>query len=113
MLPESPYRVTVRAGRDALTPRIEHVDRSASAERVVELLGRDGCCVVDRLVEPGLLAELYAELEPWLARTPPGSDGFSGRRTRRTGGLVARFARRARARAAPARALDGDRPARG
>jgi ectoine hydroxylase-related dioxygenase (phytanoyl-CoA dioxygenase family) len=31
-----------------------------------------------------------AELEPWVAATPTGADGFAGRRTRRTGGLVAR-----------------------
>jgi ectoine hydroxylase-related dioxygenase (phytanoyl-CoA dioxygenase family) len=71
---------------------IEHLAASAGAERVVEALARDGCCVVDRLVEPGVLARLRAELEPWLEATPCGSDGFSGRRTRRTGGLVARSA---------------------
>src|SRR5262245_28383247 len=69
---------------------IEHLAASAGAERVVAALARDGCCVVDRMVEPGLLAQLCAELEPWLAATPFGSDGFSGRRTRRTGGLIAR-----------------------
>jgi ectoine hydroxylase-related dioxygenase (phytanoyl-CoA dioxygenase family) len=70
--------------------QIEHLGRGAGAEQVVALLERDGCCVVDRLVEPALLAELRAELEPWLAASPCGSDGFSGRRTRRTGGLIAR-----------------------
>jgi len=70
--------------------RIEHLDRDSGAEAVVALLARDGCCVVDRLVPPALLAGLAAELEPWLAATPPGIDGFSGRRTRRTGGLLAR-----------------------
>jgi ectoine hydroxylase-related dioxygenase (phytanoyl-CoA dioxygenase family) len=69
---------------------IEHLDASAGAGRVVEALTRDGCCVVDRLVEPDVLARLRAELEPWLEATPGGSDGFSGRRTRRTGGLIAR-----------------------
>jgi hypothetical protein len=69
---------------------IEHLAASAGPERVVEALARDGCCVVDRLVEPAVLARLRAEVEPWLAATPCGSDGFSGRRTRRTGGLIAR-----------------------
>jgi ectoine hydroxylase-related dioxygenase (phytanoyl-CoA dioxygenase family) len=69
---------------------IEHLDRGAGAEPVVATLERDGCCVVDRLVEPERLAELRAELEPWLAATPCGSDDFSGRHTRRTGGLIAR-----------------------
>jgi ectoine hydroxylase-related dioxygenase (phytanoyl-CoA dioxygenase family) len=69
---------------------IEHLAASDGPERAVELLARDGCCVVDRLVEPEVLAELLAELEPWLAATPCGTDGFSGRRTRRAGGLIAR-----------------------
>ncbi len=69
---------------------IEHLAPSAAPERVVEALARDGCCIVDRMVDPGLLARLCAELEPWLAATPCGRDGFSGRRTRRTGGLIAR-----------------------
>jgi ectoine hydroxylase-related dioxygenase (phytanoyl-CoA dioxygenase family) len=69
---------------------IEHLAASDGPERVVELLARDGCCVVDRLVEPQVLSELRSELEPWLAATPVGTDGFSGRRTRRTGGLIAR-----------------------
>jgi hypothetical protein len=70
--------------------QIEHLGLGAGAEQVVALLERDGCCVVDRLVEPEVLAELRAELEPWLAATPCGRDGFSGLRTRRTGGLIAR-----------------------
>ena len=69
---------------------IEHLAASAAPERVVAALARDGCCVVDRLVEPARLARLRAELEPWIAATPVGNDGFSGRRTRRTGGLIAR-----------------------
>jgi ectoine hydroxylase-related dioxygenase (phytanoyl-CoA dioxygenase family) len=53
-------------------------------------LERDGCCVVDRAVDPALLEAMQAELEPYLAATPLGPDSFSGRRTRRTGGLVGR-----------------------
>ena len=37
-----------------------------------------------------MLARLRAELEPWVEKTAIGTDSFSGRRTRRTGGLVAR-----------------------
>jgi ectoine hydroxylase-related dioxygenase (phytanoyl-CoA dioxygenase family) len=69
---------------------VEHLAATAGGERVAELLERDGCCVVDRLVDPGLLDAMRAELGSFLAATPVGPDTFSGRRTRRTGGLIAR-----------------------
>jgi ectoine hydroxylase-related dioxygenase (phytanoyl-CoA dioxygenase family) len=71
---------------------VEHVPASAMPERVAELLERDGCAIVDRLAPPEQLDRLRAELAPHLEATPPGRDDFSGRRTRRTGGLVARSA---------------------
>jgi ectoine hydroxylase-related dioxygenase (phytanoyl-CoA dioxygenase family) len=69
---------------------IEHLKPSEGGERIAEMLERDGCCVVDEVVEPERLEQLRAELGPWLEATPLGPDGFSGRRTRRTGGLIAR-----------------------
>ena len=69
---------------------VEHLAAAAGGERIAALLERDGCCGVDRLVDPALLRGLQAELEPHLAATPLGQDAFSGRRTRRTGGLIAR-----------------------
>src|SRR5512139_3475635 len=74
-------------GRDVA---IEHLSPATSGDKIAEILARDGCCVVDRLVEPALLAQLRSELAPWLDATAVGTDDFSGRRTRRTGGLVAR-----------------------
>ncbi len=71
---------------------IEHLAPDAGPEAVVASLARDGCCVVDRVASPDALASLQAELDPWLEATACGSDGFSGRRTRRTGGLIARSA---------------------
>jgi len=71
---------------------VEHLSPDAGAERVAAALERDGCCVVDRLVAPGTLDRLGEELAPFLERTRPGVDRFSGERTRRTGGLVARSA---------------------
>jgi len=69
---------------------IEHLAATAGSERIAELLERDGCCVVDRAVDPGLLERVRLELASYLAATPLGPDAFSGRRTRRTGGLIAR-----------------------
>jgi Phytanoyl-CoA dioxygenase (PhyH) len=59
---------------------------------VAEALGEAGCAVIERLVEPGMLDRARSELAPYLEATAYGPDDFSGRRTRRTGGLIARSA---------------------
>jgi len=61
-------------------------------EAVAAALAEQGCAIVERLVEPGVMARAQAELQPWLDATPTGPDAFAGRRTRRTGGLIARSA---------------------
>jgi ectoine hydroxylase-related dioxygenase (phytanoyl-CoA dioxygenase family) len=71
---------------------VTHLPATAAPEEVVSLLARDGVVVVDRLVAPEVMDRARAELRPWLEATRPGVDGFAGRRTRRTGGLVARSA---------------------
>ena len=65
---------------------------TAAPAEVAAALRSDGCAIVERLVPPALLDRARAELEPYLAATPVGPDAFSGRHTRRTGGLVARSA---------------------
>jgi Phytanoyl-CoA dioxygenase (PhyH) len=49
-----------------------------------------GAVIVDRLVTPQFMDQAAQELHPWMEKTPVGPDDFSGRRTRRTGGLVGR-----------------------
>jgi hypothetical protein len=71
---------------------LEHLPPSARPTEVLAALGRDGAVIVDRLVPTELMERARAELAPWLEATPFGPDGFSGRRTRRTGGLVGRSA---------------------
>jgi ectoine hydroxylase-related dioxygenase (phytanoyl-CoA dioxygenase family) len=63
---------------------------TASGEAVADALAAAGCAVVERMAPPGLLARVVDELRPWVEATPCGSDDFSGRRTRRTGALIAR-----------------------
>ena len=69
---------------------VEHLKPSEGPERVAELLARDGCAVVDRLVEPAVLDRVRDEMTPYLEATDRGRDVFSGPRTRRSGGLIAR-----------------------
>jgi ectoine hydroxylase-related dioxygenase (phytanoyl-CoA dioxygenase family) len=69
---------------------IERLPATTSPERVGEALARDGCAVIERLEPAATLRAALEELAPWLEATPTGRDDFAGRRTRRTGGLVAR-----------------------
>ena len=71
---------------------IEHLSSSATPADLVTILERDGAVIVDRLVEPAHMDRVHAELTPFLDATAFGPDEFSGRRTRRTGGLLGRSA---------------------
>jgi ectoine hydroxylase-related dioxygenase (phytanoyl-CoA dioxygenase family) len=71
---------------------VEHLAASTPAEQVAATLRRDGVVVVDQVVPPDVLDRARAELDPYLRATAVGTDEFSGRRTRRTGGLIARSA---------------------
>lgn len=69
---------------------LEHVAPDTPAERIDEILRRDGALVVDGLATPDAVDRVMAEMRPFIDATPPGSDDFSGRTTRRTGAIVAR-----------------------
>jgi ectoine hydroxylase-related dioxygenase (phytanoyl-CoA dioxygenase family) len=69
---------------------IEHLAADDSPDKIAEALARDGCAIVDRVISSSERERLADELAPWVAATHPGRDDFAGRRTRRTGGLVAR-----------------------
>lgn len=63
---------------------------AASAADVAAALREAGCAIVERLASPESCDRVAAELEPFLATTPTGSDDFTGRSTRRLGALLAR-----------------------
>ncbi len=69
---------------------IKHLPATASADEICAALVDDGCVVVDNVVRPEVMDEVARELRPFAENTPLGPDDFSGRRTRRTGGLIAR-----------------------
>ncbi len=69
---------------------IEHLPATATPEAISTALKRDGCAVVDRLVEPSRLDRIAEVLAPFTEATREGVDEFSGEHTRRTGGLIAR-----------------------
>jgi ectoine hydroxylase-related dioxygenase (phytanoyl-CoA dioxygenase family) len=61
-----------------------------SADTVADALHEAGCAVVERLVDESVMDAVASELAHHLEATPFGTDEFAGRRTRRTGALVAR-----------------------
>src|SRR5215468_10459245 len=69
---------------------IPRLPASATGDEVAAALRDQGCAVVERLVPRALLDRVRDELQPHLDATEPGTDDFSGRRTRRTGALIAR-----------------------
>jgi ectoine hydroxylase-related dioxygenase (phytanoyl-CoA dioxygenase family) len=69
---------------------ITHCPASADPSDIHEILRRDGVAVVDDLIDHATVDRIRAEMQPHIDATPTGSDGFSGRLTRRTGALVAR-----------------------
>jgi ectoine hydroxylase-related dioxygenase (phytanoyl-CoA dioxygenase family) len=69
---------------------IVHVPPDTAGERIDQILRRDGALIVDDLAPLELLDRVHAEMQPFIDATPPGSDEFAGRFTRRTGALVAR-----------------------
>ena len=69
---------------------VERFPATATGAEIAGAIARDGCAIVERLVTADVLDRARAELQPWLAATPLGRDDFAGRRTRRTGGLLAR-----------------------
>jgi len=71
---------------------VPRLTANVSGAEIGDALARAGCAIVECLAPVALLDRARAELQPWLEATPVGPDDFAGRRTRRTGGLVARSA---------------------
>ncbi|MEU1953464.1 phytanoyl-CoA dioxygenase family protein [Nocardia rhamnosiphila] len=75
------------------TQHLHHVPADTPAVDLVEYLRRDGYVIVDNLVSNEDMDVAEAELRPYLDATPDGYNEMLGRKTRRTGALVARSAK--------------------
>ncbi len=69
---------------------VAHLPRTVSIDEIHAVLHRDAVVVIDDLADPGTIDRVAEEMAPFVEATPAGSDDFSGRNTRRTGGLIAR-----------------------
>ncbi len=72
---------------------LQTLGANSGVETILEALRRDGAAIVADLPALDALAKLNAELRPFAAGTPMSGDDFGGRRTQRTGMLVARCPR--------------------
>ncbi|MBV9421215.1 MAG: phytanoyl-CoA dioxygenase family protein, partial [Alphaproteobacteria bacterium] len=70
--------------------KLEHFSPETPVVEIANAIRRDGACIVDQVISRDEMDAVAADLKPWIDATPFGPDEFSGRKTKRTGGLVAR-----------------------
>ena len=72
--------------------RFDRADATTPEGRteILDTLRTEGAAIVTDALDDGRRASVIDELAPWVDRSPDGRDDFTGRRTSRTGALVAR-----------------------
>jgi ectoine hydroxylase-related dioxygenase (phytanoyl-CoA dioxygenase family) len=71
-------------------PNLSHLPADAAPEAIAALLDGDGALILDDVMSPAQIAQVRAELDPYVEATADGRDRFTGFQTTRTGALVAR-----------------------
>ena len=71
-------------------PKLETLPANASTDEILTVLKRDGALILKDVLTPYQVAQVLKETLPYIEATPPGEDDFTGRKTTRTGALVAR-----------------------
>lgn len=69
---------------------LKYLPADADPERLVEALKTDGACILEGVLSADGLRQMKAECLPFIEATETGRDDFTGRKTTRTGALVAR-----------------------
>ena len=68
---------------------LETLGPDCGVDDIVAAIERDGACIIRDALSAETLAGLDVELMPLIDRTQPSGDEWAGRKTKRTGGLVA------------------------
>jgi hypothetical protein len=71
-------------------PAVQHLPPTATPDDVAAVLAEDAVVIVDDVAEQDVLDRIEAEMQPHVDANRFGGDEFSGFRTSRTGGLIAR-----------------------
>jgi len=69
---------------------LKHFKKTDSIEKITKTLKSDGALVIDKVLNERFVNQLRKETDPYMEATNNGQDGFGGRLTTRTGGLVSR-----------------------
>lgn len=69
---------------------LQYLPADTKPEKLEEALRSDGACVVEGLLSAEQLTQMKRECMPFIDATDTGRDDFTGRKTTRTGALVAR-----------------------
>lgn len=70
--------------------RLTHVPATTPVDDLVEHLRRDNYVIVDDLAPTAMMDAIEEEVAPYLDSTPIGYNEILGKKTRRTGALIAR-----------------------
>ena len=71
-------------------PRLETFTPAASIDDIMDAVVRDGAVILKDVLAPVDLAQVNAELKPYVDATATGQDAFGGFKTTRTGAVMAR-----------------------
>lgn len=69
---------------------LQRLSAASEAEKLAQVLRDDGAAIVEDVLNAAALKQLKSEIMPYVEATEPGRDDFTGRKTTRTGALVAR-----------------------
>ena len=67
---------------------IQHVTTSTTVDDIEAILLRDGCVIIDNLMDESLVERMLEEIDPWFQRTPLAKGEWLGKSTRRLHGLM-------------------------
>ena len=70
--------------------QLQHFAATASADDIIVALRADGAVIIDQLASADVIDQAMVELQPHIDATPYSGDDFGGRKTKRTGALIAR-----------------------
>lgn len=69
---------------------LNHIPATTPVNEIVEQLRRDNYVIVDNLASPALMDAIEEEMTPHYESTPIGYNAILGKKTRRSGALIAR-----------------------
>lgn len=69
---------------------LRHLPPDTDSAAIAGALREDGACIIDDAMDTAQMGRLKQEIMPYVEATSMGADDFTGRRTSRTGALVAR-----------------------